>query len=245
MKGRRSISIGTSGWYYEHWRGPFYPQGLGKGKFLSYYTSHFETVEINNTFYQLPKRETLFHWRDTTPAGFIFSVKASRFITHMKKLKGPDKALPPFFKTMEMLQGKMGPIIFQLPPAWRFNGDRFEVFLKALPREFRYAFEFRDPTWFNPQAYEAMAKHGVAFCIYELGGRVSPQEVTTDFVYLRLHGPQGPYQGHYSTEVLTGWAKSFSAWTQQGKKIFCYFDNNQEGYAAQDALKLKKIIQEG
>lgn len=90
-----------------------------------------------------------------------------------------------------------------------------------------------------------MAKHGVAFCIYELGGRVSPQEVTTDFVYLRLHGPQGPYQGHYSTEVLTGWAKSFSAWTQQGKKIFCYFDNDQEGYAAQDALKLKKIIQEG
>jgi len=245
MESRGKIHIGTSGWHYDHWEGAFYPAGLAKKDFLDYYNRHFHTVEINNSFYQLPKEKTFADWRKVTHENFIFSVKASRYITHMKKLKDPEEPLAFLFKRIETLGEKLGPILFQLPPRWRFNAERFRNFLVALPEGFRYTFEFRDHSWFNDQACEAMQEHGVAFCIYELAGYISPKEVTADFVYTRLHGPERAYEGQYSTSVLSGWAGAFSTWAAQGKDIYCYFDNDEAGYAAQDALKLQEMLTKG
>lgn len=237
-----TVHIGTSGWHYQHWKGTFYPGALSEKMFLHYYTNHFHTVEINNSFYHLPSQKAIELWKDTVPDNFIFSVKASRFITHMKKLKDPQKSLKLFFERIELLHEKLGPILFQLPPNWNFNYERLITFLKALPKGYRYTIEFRDPRWFTPLTYEALEEYGIAFCIYDLNGRLSPKQVTADFVYLRLHGPDAPYQGQYSTEVLTEWSGDFALWAGEGREIFCYFDNDQFGYAAQDALKLQQIV---
>ena len=241
MKSVERIHIGTSGWHYSHWQGVFYPEEMAKKEFLKYYADHFQTVEINNSFYQLPKKETLTSWRNSVPSGFIFTVKASRYITHMKKLKDPSEPLHTLLETVEVLGDKLGPILFQLPPRWQFNPQRFDNFLDSLPANHRYAFEFRDPRWFNTSAYEMMSKHRAAFCIYELAGLLSPKEVTADFIYIRLHGPGKAYQGEYDTDALAGWAGAFYTWAKQGKEIFCYFDNDEAGYAAQDALRLQKM----
>lgn len=242
MKARQSIHIGTSGWHYAHWRGPFYPRELRSDKFLQYYFNYFHTVEINNSFYRLPLEKTLVQWKEVSPAGFLFAVKASRFISHLKKLKDPEKSLPPFLSRMEILRNKLGPILFQLPPHWKLNLERLRLFMESLPTYFRYSFEFRDPTWFTDSTYHTLAEKGIAFCIFDLNGRLSPKVLTADFVYIRLHGPEGPYQGQYSLPTLSGWVEDFHLWTQQGKEIFCYFDNDEAGYAAQDALKLQRMV---
>jgi uncharacterized protein YecE (DUF72 family) len=244
MASSHGIHIGTSGWHYDHWVGPFYPEDISKDEFLAFYGDRFQTVEINNSFYHLPKKETLKKWRDSVQAGFVFSVKASRYITHMKKLKDPGKTLSPLLEVVHVLNPKLGPILFQLPPRWRFNLERFRDFLKALPRGPKYAFELRDPTWHDPRAYEAMAERGVAFCMYELAGTQSSREVTTDFVYIRLHGPGAAYQGQYSTESLSGWAGAISTWVRQGREVFCYFDNDEAGYAPRDALRLQDMLKD-
>jgi uncharacterized protein YecE (DUF72 family) len=236
------IHIGTSGWHYDHWKGPFYPDNTAAEEMLPYYVTHFHTVEINNSFYQLPNKATLEHWKKTVPADFIFALKGSRYITHMKKLKDPSQGVPPLLEVASVLGEKLGPLLFQLPPRWRMNGERLDAFLEFLPRDFRYAFEFRDPSWFTDHTYKALAKRGAAFCIYHLAGRLSPKEVTADFVYVRLHGPEGAYQGQYDGKTLSGWAGAFSTWLNQGKEIFCYFDNDEAGYATQDALRLKEML---
>lgn len=236
------MHIGTSGWQYDHWKGSFYPQPLGKGDFLRFYAARFDSVEVNSTFYRLPSRETVEAWRENTPPGFVFAVKASRYVTHMKKLKDPEQTLPPFFRAIEGLKGKLGPILFQLPPKWAFNPDRFYDFLEALPGGHRYAFEFRDRSWFDARALEALTEMGAALCLYELGGRQSPRDVTAEFVYVRLHGPEQAYQGRYKRKGLAGWAGAFSSWAEQGREVFCYFDNDEAGYAAMDALDMQTMI---
>jgi len=210
MKGREHIHIGTSGWHYDHWRNVFYPQGLSKGSFLQYYAGRLSTAEINNSFYRLPSTRALINWRDTVPDGFVFAVKASRYITHMKKLKDPEKPIATFINTVKVMGDKLGPILFQLPPRWRFNQERLEGFLASLPTDYRYAFEFRDTSWFNDKTRCLLAENRAAFCIYELSGNQSPKDVTADFVYVRLHGPAGAYQGKYDKGALSGWAGAFS-----------------------------------
>jgi uncharacterized protein YecE (DUF72 family) len=236
------IHIGTSGWHYDHWRGPFYPENLIPKEYLKFYQQKFHTVEINNSFYQLPSVKTLSDWRETVPAGFIFAVKGSRYITHMKKLKDPSQSVTPLLERIQSLGERLGPILFQLPPRWHFNAERLRAFLEALPRDYRYALEFRDPSWLNQEACRLLREHGAAFCIYEIAGRISPKEVTADFVYIRLHGPGEAYQGRYDRQTLAGWAEAFSAWVAQGKVVFCYFDNDEAGYAAQNALELQEML---
>ena len=237
------IHIGTSGWHYRHWVGPFYPMGTRSGAFLDFYARHFATAEINNSFYKLPKPEMLAAWRDQTPGDFIFACKGSRFTTHMKKLKDPKESARLFFDVIEALEDKTGPILFQLPPRWQVNLERLRAFLDALPQKHRYAFEFRDESWFTPGVYGALAKRGAAFCVYDLAGRQSPVEVTAGFVYVRLHGPGGAYQGSYDDRALAAWAKCFLAWRKAGKEVYCYFDNDEKGYAAQDAKRLLELVQ--
>jgi len=242
VDGTGSIYIGTSGWHYDHWEGPFYPQGLPKDEWLAYYRDRLQTVEINNTFYQLPAEKTLHTWRDTVPEGFLFAVKASRYITHMKKLKDSAEPVGTFLGRIQTLGSRLGPILFQLPPNWHFDGQRLASFLDLLPANHQYAFELRDPDWLNEEAYETLSEHGAAFCIYDFHGRQSPKEVTAEFVYVRLHGPYGPYRGTYATEALAGWAGAFSTWRREGRDVYCYFDNDEAGYAVQNALELEAMV---
>jgi uncharacterized protein YecE (DUF72 family) len=241
---RRSgrILIGTSGWSYPHWRGPFYPRGLRHASRLAYYAERFDSVEINSTFYRLPERKTLRTWHDAVPGGFIFAVKASRFITHRKKLNAPAPALGSFFRRIEALGEKLGPVLFQLPPRWRCNRERLESFLGLLSRDFRYAFEFRDASWLTQEVYDLLARRDAALCIYELAGYRAPTVATSSLVYVRLHGPEGPYQGRYDRRALAGWAKTIRAWSAEGRSVCCYFDNDQLGYAAINALELSHLV---
>ena len=239
-----NIRIGTSGWHYKHWVASFYPAKCPASKMLAHYYERFDTVEINNSFYMLPKTETLRCWRDATPKDFEFAIKASRFLTHNKKLKEPENALDNFLPRAEALGEKLGPILFQLPPKWRMNLDRLAEFLDALPTYHRYTFEFREPSWLNRQVYELLRKHNAAFCIYELAGFHSPIEITADWTYLRLHGPGNKYQGSYSDKTLREWAQRIVEWNATLKSCYVYFDNDQAGYAAQNALKLKKLVRE-
>ena len=242
MAKSRAIHIGTSGWNYDHWRGPFYPDDLSQKEWLNFYCDHFQTVEINNSFYQLPSKSTFRKWRDTVPKSFTFSVKASRYITHMKKLKDPADALNNFYKGIEPLKDRIGPILFQLPPKWRLNIDRLESFLKLLSSDFEHTFEFRDESWFQNGVFELLEKHKAAFCIYHIEGRQSPRQVTADFVYIRLHGPEAAYEGSYDGRTLAGWSRLFTKWRKGRKRIYCYFDNDQKGYAPLNAMKLQEII---
>jgi uncharacterized protein YecE (DUF72 family) len=237
-----TIRIGTSGWHYKHWVGTFYPPRTPGSKMLAYYTEKFDTVELNNSFYHLPKEPSLEAWRDTTPAGFCFAAKGSRFLTHMKKLKDPEQGLSRFLDAIEVLEHKLGPILFQLPPNWELDLERLAKFVSFLPREHRYAFEFRNATWSVPQTYDLLARHNIGYCIFHLAGVHSPIQVTADFTYVRLHGPGGKYQGSYSEADLGKWAKRIRTWRRELKTIYVYFDNDQAGYAAQNALRLKELV---
>ena len=235
------VHVGTSGWHYKHWCGPFYPEKHSPAKMLEFYLAHFDTVEINNSFYKLPSEQTFANWRQATPAGFCFAVKASRFLTHNKKLKDPENALHNFLPRAQALKEKLGPILFQLPPRWRVNVERLREFLHALPRHHRYAFEFREPSWNTEAVYAELRRCNAAYCIFELDRYTSPLEVTADFAYVRLHGPGGRYQGSYSHSMLRQWAEWIRRWDTL-RDIYVYFDNDQAGYAAQNALQLKRLI---
>jgi len=237
------ILVGTSGWHYPHWVGPFYPPATSPDTFLAYYARRFHTVEINNTFYRLPSAETLRAWREGTPEGFIFACKASRYMTHMKKLRDPRESGKRFFEALGALGGKRGPILFQLPPRWRVNLDRLDAFLDAVPAGHRAAFEFRDESWFTPDVLACLARHNAAFCIYDLHGRCAPIEITADFVYLRLHGPGEAYRGSYEDRVLAVWAQRLMKWARGGLDAYCYFDNDEKGFAAMDARRLLDRIE--
>ena len=212
---------------------------------LAFYVGHFDTVELNNSFYQLPSESAFDEWRRSTPPNFLFAVKASRFLTHNKKLNDPESALHKFLPRVEHLGPKLGPILFQLPPKWRVNPGRLEALLTVLPRSFRYVFELRDQSWINAEINSLLAEFGAAFCIYEIAGYHSPMTVTTDFAYIRLHGPgPGKYQGSYSDERLRQWCRQIREWAKDLKSIYIYFDNDQAGFAAQNALTLKRMVNE-
>lgn len=242
MPVRSQIHVGTSGWSYAHWKGPFYPQDLQAGQELDYYAQMFSSVEINSSFYRLPERATVQHWAYCTPTDFIFSVKASRYITHMKKLKDPEQGVPLLLDRISALGNKLGPILFQLPPHWRFNATRLQAFLESLPPDYRYAVEFRDSSWLNAQTLAILEQQQAAFCIYELAGFRTPDHVTTDFVYVRLHGPGDAYSGSYTDRKLHGHAEQFTQWASQGKQVYCYFDNDEAAYAVSNAQCLQQIL---
>jgi uncharacterized protein YecE (DUF72 family) len=190
----------------------------------------------------LPAEDSAAAWREGTPPAFVFAGKASRYITHMKKLKEPARPVAEFLARVGILGDKLGPVLFQLPPRWRRNAERLEAFPAALPEGHRYAFEFRDGSWFDERVYSALRRRGAAFCVYELAGRLSPREVTADFVYVRLHGPGDAYEGNYDEPTLAAWADALSAWAGEGRDVYCYFDNDQEGYAVRDALRLREML---
>ncbi len=240
---KHSIHIGTSGWSYKHWRNTFYPENLKVKNQFSYYIDHFNSVEINNTFYGMPSDETFQNWESQVPEDFRYVIKANRFITHIKKLHDPEDSLLIFMEKVKFLEKKLGAILFQLPPSLHVNLRLLEDFLTVLSPKNRYVFEFRHSSWYLPEVYQLLEKYNCAFCIYELAGHVSPAKVTADFVYVRLHGPTSiKYQGSYSDEALQEWAEQCLKWLKT-KDVYIFFDNDEKGYAAFNALQLQKIIE--
>lgn len=237
------IHVGTSGWHYSHWRGHFYPDDLASAHWFAYYVERFRTVEINNSFYKLLSPVAVSAWYDASPPDFVFAVKASRYITHTKRLQNAEDSYARFFDSIADFRDKLGPILFQLPPHWRSNPERLDAFLRILPRGHTYTFEMRDPSWHNEEIYDLLRAHNAAFCIYELAGFRSPLVITADFVYVRLHGPGGKYQGDYQSRTLAHWAQRARAWSATGKRVYVYFDNDQEGYAAKNALSLQRRLE--
>jgi uncharacterized protein YecE (DUF72 family) len=237
-----NVHIGTSGWNYKHWLGRFYPDKLPASKMLGFYAQHFDTVELNNSFYHLPSAKSFETWRETTPDNFVFAVKGSRFITHMKKLKDPKPGTEKFLAPTERLETKLGPILFQLPPRWRVNLERLSTFLEVLPPEHRYAFEFREQSWFTGEVYGLLRQHNAALCIYHMTGYDSPHEVTADFIYVRFHGIETTYGGSYSDETLRHWAARIRAWRRESKDVYVYFNNDPEATAVLNAKTLRRML---
>lgn len=242
MRAPAVVMVGTSGWHYKHWVGPFYPEGIRPSDMFDWYAAHFRSVEINNTFYRLPPASTFDGWRARAPRGFLFACKASRFITHVKRLAVDASSIARFFEAVDHLGEHLGPILFQLPPRWHRHVERLGAFLDELPRGYRYAFEFRDEDWIAPEITALLQAHGAAYCAYDFDGRQPEVPLTADFVYVRLHGPAGRYQGSYHDRTLRRWAQRMRAWQDEGRVVYCYFDNDQQGYAAADAARLEEML---
>jgi uncharacterized protein YecE (DUF72 family) len=237
------VRIGTSGWHYKHWLGLFYPPKLAPKQMFHYYSLHFDTVELNNTFYRLPKPETFESWRDNSPDSFLYAVKASRFITHMKKLKDPESSTMKFFDGAERLGEKLGPILFQLPPRWRVDMERLSDFLATLPEEHRYVVEIRDESWMVKEVYDVLRQFNVAFCVHDLAHMQTPREITADFTYVRFHGPgAAKYRGSYSDSALREWAEQISGWSAANVDSYVYFNNDIGGHAITNAQTLKQLL---
>jgi uncharacterized protein YecE (DUF72 family) len=239
---KATARIGCSGWQYRHWRGTFYPQDLVQRRWLEYYAARFDTVEINNTFYRLPEASAFAEWRRQAPAGFLYAVKASRFLTHMKRLKDPKQPLDRLFSRARLLGRAVGPVLYQLPPRWGVDFERLETFVRSLPRRRRHVIEFRDPSWYTDEVFELLALHHVACCIHDMAGSATVRRVVGPFVYTRFHGP-ARYSGRYDDRTLDEWAAWFADRLREDVPVFAYFNNDAGGHAPHDALRLRQRLQ--
>ena len=230
--------VGTSGYVYVHWRrGVFYPQGLRQREELRYYAERFRTVELNNSFYRLPAPESFDRWREAVPDDFRYAVKASRYITHVLRLRDSAESVALFLERAERLGPKLGPILFQLPPTYGADVLVLRRFLDQLPAGHRWVVEFRHPSWHTAEVYDTLADHDAALCI-PVGGRVRPDLVTTTgFVYIRMHAGDGP-GGGFTPEQLQWWAGRLRALGKAGRDRFVYFNNDAGGHAPRDARTL-------
>jgi uncharacterized protein YecE (DUF72 family) len=236
---RGQFRVGTSGYQYDHWKGLFYPERLAKRDWFAYYAKHFDTVEINSTFYGLPSAETFDVWRAQAPEGFCYVLKFSRYGSHVKRLKEPKATIDTFLQHARRLRKYLGPILVQLPPNWHVNTDRLAGFLKAAPRTVRWAFEFRDGSWLCDQVFTILQNHNAALCIHDMIDD-HPRKITADWVYLRFHGDH--YSGTYTREALRLQARWIKQRLVEGKDVFVYFNNDAEGYAVQNAAELKRYV---
>lgn len=235
------IRIGTSGWRYDDWRGAFYPDDVKPPSWLAYYGRRFPAVEINNSFYKLPEEKTLRTWRDAAPEGFMFAAKANRFVTHMKKLKDPEEGLQRMMQRFRLLGDRLGPVLYQCPPKWKANAERLEAFLEALPKNVPAAFEFREDSWYGDEVLELLDKHGAALCLSDHPAATVVGTPPGPFVYVRLHGAE-LYQGSYDGRTLRGWASRIAGWQQEGRDVWCFFDNDIKAAAPGDAARLAEML---
>jgi uncharacterized protein YecE (DUF72 family) len=235
----RRYWTGTSGWVYPHWSGVFYPPDLKQKDWFVHYSRHFETVEINNTFYRLPKESAWRKWRDQRPEGFRYAVKGSRFITHVKRLRGVEEPIETFVGRARLLGDGLGPVLWQLPPQMKVNVDRLREFLSLLPRDVRHVLEFRHESWFEEEVFFTLRMFNVGFCAYHMVSWETPLEVTTDIAYVRFHGTDALYGGNYSDEQLADWARRLRDLPEDVSEVYCYFNNDAYGYAVENAKTLE------
>jgi uncharacterized protein YecE (DUF72 family) len=237
------VRVGCSGWQYKHWRGNFYPTELRLKHWLEHYASIFDTVEVNNSFYRLPEAATFAAWAARAPAGFLFAVKASRYLTHMKKLKEPEEPVDRFFGRARSLGRRLGPVLYQLPPRWTLDLERLSHFLGILPRDAVHVIEFRDPSWYTSEVYALLERHAVSLCLHDMPGSATGRLRVGPHVYLRFHGASGRYDGSYPDAQLADWA----AWLQQsardGNDAYVYFNNDMGGHAPRNALVLRRHLE--
>jgi uncharacterized protein YecE (DUF72 family) len=238
--------IGTSGWNYKHWRERFYPKGLPQRRWLEFYSEHFDTVEINNSFYREPAEKTYEHWREQAPDGFCYAVKAHRFLTHRKRLHEPEDPLERVIKGARRLEDHLGPILYQLPPQFHRTDDnvaRLDAFMELLPRDLLHVVEFRHKSWWETQdTLEQLRAHGVAFCTHDMGGAEMPLEATARFAYLRFHGPAGKYRGDYPDSLLRSWARRIEGLATDVDSVWVYFNNDIGGHAITNAQTLREML---
>lgn len=237
------IAIGTSGWSYSGWRGPLYPPDLATKDWLSFYATRFATAEINTSFYRTPTLEAVTAWREQTPREFAFAWKASKFITHWKRLtERCENSIALMQTRFELLGPKLAVVLFQLPPQFARNAERLDAFLAMLPPRYRYAFEFRHKSWYDHEVLALLRARNVALCISDHGDAPAPWLATARHVYVRGHGPSGRYHGSYSGRTLQRWAKAILKWQSERRDVFVYFDNDQKAAAPKDAVRLIRMI---
>ena len=235
--------IGTSGWVYKHWRGTFYPPEMTPRRWFAYYADIFDTVEINNSFYRLPSPEAFEEWARQAPPGFVYAVKASRYLTHMKKLKDPEEPLENILGRARLLGPHLGPVLYQLPPHWHRDVPRLAHFLDVLPKDLFHVIEFRDPSWYADEVRDLLAAKGVGFCIHDLRGQTCPEWVTGLAAYVRFHGPTAQaYAGRYAPAQLRRWAEKIDGWRTDGKGVYAYFNNDANAYAVANARELRELL---
>jgi uncharacterized protein YecE (DUF72 family) len=239
-----SVHIGCSGWIYKHWRGLFYPETLPTKRWFAFYAEGFDTVEINNSFYRLPKAEVFDAWRAQAPPGFCYAVKANRFLTQAKKLKDCAEPLARMMAPFRHLGDRLGPILYQLPPRFRLNLERLESFLELAPKDVTNVFEFRDKSWYDDRVFAALERHGASFCAHDMPGLDSPRVAIGPVAYLRFHGGEGKYWGRYSDERLLDWAGWIAEQARAGRAVWAYFNNDTAGAAIEDALTLKAMVRQ-
>lgn len=231
-----TVWVGTSGWQYRHWRGRFYPEGLPRRQWLEHYTSCFDTVEVNNTFYRLPEASRFQQWHDAAPAGFVFALKMSRFLTHVKRLRDPDEPVRRFLESSRPLGAKTGPVLVQLPPNLPIDLDRLERFLGVWPRTHRLAVELRHRSWLVDDTFDLLRARGAALVLTDRDGRPQePLERTANFGYLRLHHGAATPRPCYGEAALQSWVDRVASLWAFGEDVYVYFNNDPEGCAVRDA----------
>ena len=239
----KPVHIGCSGWNYRHWRETVYPKGVPASRWLEHYATMFDTVEVNSTFYRLASPDAVARWVEQTPPGFIFTLKASRYLTHIKRLAGLETGVKRFYEGIEPLVGtpKLGPLLWQLPENFRRDDERLAEALKSLPAG-RHCFEFRHESWFRPEVYELLRRHGAALVIGDHPERpFQTYEMTADWTFLRLHYGARGRGGNYSDAELDEWRRRIASW-RADVEVYCYFNNDWEGFAVKNALWLKRRL---
>jgi uncharacterized protein YecE (DUF72 family) len=239
-----AIRIGCSGWNYKDWRGPFYPQDMPVKNWFAFYAQTFDTVEINNSFYRLPKPEVFAKWRDQAPPGFCYAVKASRYLTHNRKLNEPEAPLNLMIGNARHLEPHLGPLLYQLPPHWKLNRERLEYFLARLPSDLTHVLEFRDESWMTEEVLALLDAHGVAFCTHDMPGMKVPRWASGKAAYVRFHGGVSKYRGRYLDSALQSWADWMIEQEKSGRDVWAYFNNDYDADAIQDALTLRAMVRQ-
>lgn len=231
-----TVWVGTSGWQYRHWRGCFYPNGLPQRRWFEHYASRFDTVEVNNTFYRLPERSTFSEWHDASPAGFVFALKMSRFVTHVRRLRDPEEPVRRFLDHSEPLAPKTGPVLVQLPPDLRLDLERLEAFLDVWPRSRRVAVELRHRSWMVRDTFDLLREKGAALVLTDRDGRPQePLERTATWGYVRLHHGTAEPRPCYGEAALQSWVDRIASLWAHGEEVYVYFNNDPEGCAVRDA----------
>jgi uncharacterized protein YecE (DUF72 family) len=237
------VYIGTSGWHYGSWRGPFYPEDVPKKDWLACYARSFCSAELNGVFYRTPTTDAVRGWYRQTPDDFLFAWKASQFITHWKRLTANSRSSIALMESrLRLLKHKAGPVLFQLPPRFTADRERLAAFLKLLRKKRHYAFEFRHPSWYKDEILDLLRDHNVSLCLSDHHDAPAPWVATARHVYVRGHGPGGQYKDRYTSRTLRAWARDIRRWKRQRRTVYIYFDNDQKRAAPLDARKLVKLV---
>lgn len=242
------VRVGCSGWNYRSWKGTFYPAELDPGEWLPYYATVFDTVELNGTFYRLPERSTFAKWRSQVPPGFRAAMKASRYLTHLKRLIDPAEPVSRLFDRARGLGPVLGPVLYQLPPQMKRDVGRLASFLALLPGTLRgigaldHVVEFRDPSWYVDEVFELIAARGVSVCLHDKLGSEYDGDPVGPLTYVRFHGTSGQYHGSYEPVHLRPWAQRLAGDARRGRRVFAYFNNDPEATATRNAVALRELI---